>query len=339
MHTDNEFRLSGLNLHARNGIETVNYCYFYYCWVKYVSSARFISLLGSKFQVSSQVVFNPFLSVLLDSFSVSLSLSHFQNEMLALSLMCCSMQRHYRFPVCEPNDYLKYYDWFVIHIDLKFKFRRLDNSYAYDVKFHRGMEYGSHGDGTDRYTSTSSTISGIYRSILPVCNPYAIDLTNYSRNYCPSPQNNSIHWHLSIQSPAPVCMFYFAHPFGGIATPTSSSYSIHGQDDGSTMGETPNTSSSKTKPFGWCDRMHFTIELEPQQQQEHVHEYIPWPQETWICDDVLLQPLIQALREQFGEWEPFRNLMRNLCMHGSKLQQFIGPPPSIPLQFSPFYLL
>lgn len=72
----------------------------------------------------------------------------------------------------------KYYDWFVFrfNIDLKLKFRRLDNSYAYDVKFHCGMDYGSRGDGTDRYTSTSSTISGIYRSILPVCISYVADL-------------------------------------------------------------------------------------------------------------------------------------------------------------------
>lgn len=102
-------------------------------------------------------------------------------------------------------------------------------------------------------------------------------------------------------------MFYFAHPFGGIATPTSSTYSVRGYDDGLSVDETPSDSgSSKTKPLGWCDRMHFKLERdqrqEPEQeQQEHVHEYIPWPQETWICDDVLLQPLMLALREQFGE--------------------------------------
>lgn len=97
-------------------------------------------------------------------------------------------------------------------------------------------------------------------------------------------------------------MFYFAHPFGGIATPASASYSINGFDDDYSIDKMSNNNSSKINPIGWCDRMHCKIERDHhQQQQEHVHEYVPWPQETWICDDVLLQPLIMALREQFGE--------------------------------------
>lgn len=79
-----------------------------------------------------------------------------------------------------------------------------------------------------------------------------------------------------------MCMFYFAHPFGGIATPSSTSYSIDPYAGMPTAEKTPN-SKCKNAP-----------------NQQHLNDFTPWPIQTWQTRD-LLSPLIQALQKQIGK--------------------------------------
>lgn len=88
------------------------------------------------------------------------------------------------------------------------------------------------------------------------------------------------------QSPAPVCMFYFAHPFGGIATPSSTSYSIDPYAGMPTASKTPN--SKRTNPPN-------------QMNQQHLNDFTPWPRQTWQQSRDVLSPLIQALQRQIGK--------------------------------------
>lgn len=73
-------------------------------------------------------------------------------------------------------------------------------------------------------------------------------------------------------------MFYFAHPFGGIATPSSVSYSI---DPYAGM---PTADSKRKNPTN----------------QQHLNDFTPWPRQTLQPRDIL-SPLIQALQKQIGK--------------------------------------
>lgn len=87
-------------------------------------------------------------------------------------------------------------------------------------------------------------------------------------------------------------MFYFAHPFGGIATPSSTSYSINPYA-GMPTAEC-RTSQSKCA--------HRTTRTTPNQaHQQHLNDFTPWPRQTWQSRDVL-SPLIQALQRQIGKF-------------------------------------
>lgn len=131
----------------------------------------------------------------------------------------------------------------------------------------------------DRMVSTSSTVSGVYRNALPVSRKNHVNFKNYFLQHSKYfPQTIWI-LPLKFQSPAPICMFYFAHPFGGIATPSSTSNSID--------------------PFGGMR----TVETTPnarEHQAEHLCDFVPWPRQTWQCQDVLA-PLVNALQKQIGK--------------------------------------
>lgn len=81
-------------------------------------------------------------------------------------------------------------------------------------------------------------------------------------------------------------MFYFAHPFGGIATPSSTSYSIDPYAGMPTAEKTPH-SKHNNPANNRCS-------------QQHLNDFTPWPRQTWQSKD-LLSPLIQALQKQIGK--------------------------------------
>lgn len=132
----------------------------------------------------------------------------------------------------------------------------------------------------ERCISTTSTVSGIHSHILPVS--YAITITSsLFRLLC------------NLNSQEPVCMFYFAHPFGGIATPASTSYSI---DPYAGMPTAEQISNSRPKNSS-----------SNQANQQHLNDFTPWPRQTLQPRDVL-SPLIQALQKQIGKLQilPFK---------------------------------
>lgn len=77
-------------------------------------------------------------------------------------------------------------------------------------------------------------------------------------------------------------MFYFAHPFGGIATPASTSYTID--------------------PFAGIPSADKNCKSDKNSdQQQHLNDFIPWPRQTWQSRD-MLSPLIEALQKQIGKF-------------------------------------
>lgn len=132
---------------------------------------------------------------------------------------------------------------------------------------------------SERCMSTaSSTVSGIYSNFLPVSQAHFV--TNF----------NSVIINLfpGFKSPDPVCMFYFAHPFGGIATPASTSYSIDPYAGMPTAEKTSHNVKHENPASNRCCT------------QQHLNDFTPWPRQTWQSKD-LLSPLIQALQKQIGK--------------------------------------
>lgn len=80
-------------------------------------------------------------------------------------------------------------------------------------------------------------------------------------------------------------MFYFAHPFGGIATPASSTYTID-PFAGMPTNRTPPPIKSKEQCI-----IH---------EHQHLKDFVPWPMQTWQSRDILT-PLIAALQQQIGK--------------------------------------
>lgn len=87
-------------------------------------------------------------------------------------------------------------------------------------------------------------------------------------------------------------MFYFAHPFGGIATPSSTSYSINPYAGVPTAECRTSHSKCSHRQKTTPNRAH---------QQQHLNDFTPWPRQTWQSRDVL-SPLIQALQRQIGKF-------------------------------------
>ncbi|KAJ6634897.1 hypothetical protein Bhyg_13478, partial [Pseudolycoriella hygida] len=111
-------------------------------------------------------------------------------------------------------------------------------------------------DHDDR-SSTASTVSGIYRNIL--------------------------------QSPAPICMFYFAHPFG-ISSPKQN------------INENV-TENYRQKVLNNENYINFKStkarerNYHPNYDEHRMASYTPWPRDTWRRDYVL-PPLVQLLAVQ-----------------------------------------
>lgn len=110
-----------------------------------------------------------------------------------------------------------------------------------------------------------------------------------------------------FQSPNPICMFYFGHPFG-IQTPS-----------GCGRSATMTNASSPTCEFyfGGRDYRHNVRRRNSTQQhtqQEPIHKnqgngesnarrrasLVPWPRNTWSRDNAL-PPLLQILARQYGK--------------------------------------
>lgn len=95
-----------------------------------------------------------------------------------------------------------------------------------------------------------------------------------------------------FQSPAPICMFYFAHPFG-ISTPQQSK----------TQNKTENyrqkivNNESSIKPKSTKTREKY---YHPNYDEHRMATYTQWPRDTWRRDYVL-PPLVQLLAVQKGE--------------------------------------
>ena len=92
-----------------------------------------------------------------------------------------------------------------------------------------------------------------------------------------------------LQSPAPVCMFYFAHPFG-IATPPVRAVCL--RDDDLQMSESHQRNAKQR--IGIAD---WNVN-----DEQHMAAYVPWPPDTWQ-NDAVLPPLIHVLQQRLGVGE------------------------------------
>lgn len=105
---------------------------------------------------------------------------------------------------------------------------------------------------------------------------------------------------LSFQSPSPVCMFYFAHPFGGIATPSTITYSIDPHRD--IPVKASNASISKSKNLSWCKRRNsFISSSTATTQSQSVETHFPRTFQPNKYDE-FTNSLIQALQQRFGKF-------------------------------------
>lgn len=112
--------------------------------------------------------------------------------------------------------------------------------------------------------------------------------------------------HLNLQSPSPVCMFYFAHPFGGIATPpvsTAQQNPIFANDNrryGLESSASDNSFGYKmTNDWWWWNEMR---DQHLRYGMQHAQNYVPWPKETWEMQQYMLPPMIQMLHQKIGNF-------------------------------------
>lgn len=99
-----------------------------------------------------------------------------------------------------------------------------------------------------------------------------------------------------LQSPKPVCMFYFSHPFG-ISTPSSANNvgSTKAQKKGSKYTTTTYLVTEIQKNLSEESQDEVEIKKHPYTERE----LIPWPR------NFLLPPLIQLLEKKHGKWLVF----------------------------------
>lgn len=110
----------------------------------------------------------------------------------------------------------------------------------------------------------------------------------------------------SLQSPSPVCMFYFAHPFGGIATPSTITYSIDPHRDIPVKASNGASSISKSKNLSWCQRRNnnFTVSSTATTQSQYIEMHLPRTFQPKLYDE-FTQSLILALQQRFGKFNAF----------------------------------
>lgn len=138
----------------------------------------------------------------------------------------------------------------------------------------------------DRCLSTATTSSGMYRDFFPV-------RRKVIKN------NRGVPERSELQSPSPVCMFYFAHPFGGIATPSTVAYSIDPFVD--IPAKAQNASLTKSKNPSWCHKStSFPLSPTTTTQSHGVEAHGP---RTLAASehDQFTQSLIRTLQQRFGK--------------------------------------
>lgn len=143
-------------------------------------------------------------------------------------------------------------------------------------------------DDNEERGSTASTVSGLYTHIIKVTNiTYAIKFIFNVSSYF-----------IFLQSPAPICMFYFAHPFG-IASPQSKQKSKPIQSHNLAVSSLQSTSIERV------GELSFTSNQTLGTHKGGIlgrNTYTPWPIETWRRDHNILPPLVQVLASQMGEF-------------------------------------
>lgn len=123
-----------------------------------------------------------------------------------------------------------------------------------------------------------------------------------------------------FQSPAPICMFYFSHPFG-IATPLQTAkstppiantkriqqqytYIYHNNNNN-------NLDESTTKQQEFCRNYYPQCKFQLKRGEihnsssslgeSHTDNYIPWPKETWSREFILPQ-LVEMMASRMGKY-------------------------------------
>lgn len=98
------------------------------------------------------------------------------------------------------------------------------------------------------------------------------------------------------QSPTPICMFYFSHPFG-ISTPSSANNA--GNVDGAKPPKKGSKYTTTTYLVTEIQKNHSDGSVDECETKKHPYtdrELIPWPK------NFLLPPLIQLLEKKHGEY-------------------------------------
>lgn len=95
----------------------------------------------------------------------------------------------------------------------------------------------------------------------------------------------------TFQSPAPICMFYFSHPFG-IASPPN-------YVDNNKMCSQEQIKNGQINYVN-CKSKTNHVKKKKNVSASKKLTYIPWPRDTWRRD-YILPPLVQMLAKQMGE--------------------------------------
>lgn len=135
---------------------------------------------------------------------------------------------------------------------------------------------------------------------------------------------SNVHFPIVFQSPAPVCMFYFAHPFG-ISSASSRSaaaaaachrHRSHTQSSSVMTSASSTTASSRAMPTpfqghrymgrgGYWHCMTASSSIDRNESansylDNHVRAYVPWPMDTWRRE-FILPPIVGVLHRQRGK--------------------------------------
>lgn len=97
-----------------------------------------------------------------------------------------------------------------------------------------------------------------------------------------------------LKSPAPVCMFYFAHPFGVSSPSLGSTRTSNNQSLRSSASMTP-FQGIQGHLWGRCWHNNCPTEC----VEGHMTAYVAWPIDTWRTEHIL-PPIVRVLQKQKG---------------------------------------
>lgn len=120
-----------------------------------------------------------------------------------------------------------------------------------------------------------------------------------NRDFC----SVSFSFNFLLQSPKPICMFYFSHPFG-IASPSSTASTNAGKTT-----RTAAASQQAKKQSKYTTTTYLVTEIQRNDPEEYVKKpntskvekdstRIPWPKNTWSRSDNVLPPLLQIVNKK-----------------------------------------